>query len=276
MLLESRGTTIISLNLSVVGRRVARSLMCAVLASALLASCVPDRTEFIESTAAFALTEADVAVAQDQIFDATFAFIAVPADPIWTDLERVGIPRGPNVGAETMDLARQDGPGGMQLGTITLRIPMESLPLSFTQVEMQFKGDDTMRSFDVGRWDVEVSSPNPAIPEVGETGISGAIPCGPTTGTFRNDSGETITSSSTVVLADGVDVTSSLQPTTVAPGEKFDLTLDLSCDTSSDFYIVSPEVSFEAGDNQIMTRLGWMSLGYTNLDDDALERISQR
>ncbi|MDO5735935.1 MAG: hypothetical protein Q4P15_05625 [Propionibacteriaceae bacterium] len=35
-------------------------------------------------------------------------------------------------------------------------------------------------------------------------------------------------------------------------------------------------VAGPAGDNQITSRLGWMSLGYTDIDDDALERISQR
>lgn len=258
-------------------RRTRVTAVVAALALMVVAGCAPGPSPVpTESVAAFALTAADVAVPEDQDFDVSFPFVADPDDPIWTELERVAVPQGPNFAAETMDLKRQDGPGGQQLGTITLRMPMDSLPLSFTQVEVQFKGDDTMRSFDVGRWNLAVASSNPQVPEVGATGLSGAIPCGSTSGTFRNDTGETLVSTSARVAADGVEVTSSMEPPRVFPRQNFELTLDLSCDTSSDFYIVSPDVVFETEGAPVSTRLGWISMGYMDVDDAALERIHQR
>lgn len=230
-----------------------------------------------ESMAAFALTSADVAVPKDQVFDVTLPFLADPADPIWTDLVTVGIPGGGYfVGPGTFTVVVGDTHDDLQVGSITLSLDFSALPLSFDTLDVQFEGDDEYRSVPVGAWKLHQGEGNPKVPEVGRTGIGGAIPCGLTSGTFRNDSGESITSSSVKVDAKGLEVTSSIDPPTVLPEEQFELTLDLSCETAADFYIVSPEVTFGTQGEPVSSRLGWISVGFTNLDDEALERIAQR
>lgn len=247
-------------------------LVAGVLAaSGALAACSSEPDEG-ESSAIFALTEADVMVPAEQDYEVQVPFLADPADPIWAGLPMVGIPGGPHlVGPEATTPIKSGTRDGKDLGSFSFSILPELLPLTFDTLNLYYAGEDKARSMDIGQWTLVAGEENPEIVEV--SGVSAASSCASISGTFTNNSSETLTSVSAETMARGIELQSTIVPEEVASGEEFDLTLDMTCDDSADYRIVSPEVSFATENSPITTRVGWLSVDFA--DEDAFPWVGE-
>lgn len=236
----------------------------------------PDPVPRAETQATFAVTSADVAVAPDDEFPVNLIFVAPEDDPIWDGLTGVGVPEGPELSpGEFVIEGGAPVPGGV-LGNLTFSLPVGSAGVTFDEVELYLTGQAGPARADVGTWTIAPVEPAAAeVAPVGDVALTADV-CGTVSASFRNESAAALTAARATVDAPGASVAAAELTGPAAPGENFLLDLELTCDGTADFYILSPTVTYETAEGEVTTRLDPVTIGLTAITDETVARITAR
>lgn len=226
--------------------------------------------------AAFAASSVDVAIAPADEFPVNLVFVAGEDDAIWDRLTGVAVVDGPQLGAGEFTVERGSDVGGGVIGNLTFSLDAGSVGIDFEEIELFVSDLEEPIVVDVGSWHIEpTDADGGGVTATGDFPLTADI-CGPFSATFRNDTDETITAATAVVDAPGASVSTAPIPAAVPPGDEFTLDLELACDASAEFYIVSPTVTYETAQGEHTSRLDPMTIGLTSITADTVERIVAR
>ncbi|WP_454086182.1 hypothetical protein [Georgenia sp. Marseille-Q6866] len=222
------------------------------------------------------MSSVDVAIAPADEFPVNLVFVAGEDDPIWDRLAGVAVVDGPQFGSGDFIVEKGSVVDGGVIGNLTFSLDAGSTGVAFEEIELFVSDLEEPIVVDVGAWSIEPNDADGAgVTATGDFPLTADI-CGPFSATFRNDTAETITAATATVDAPGASVSTAPIPAAVAPGDEFTLDLELACDASAEFYIVSPTVTYETAQGQHASRLDPMTIGLTAISADTVERIVAR
>lgn len=239
--------------------------MVVACATACAAEPEPPRS----SPPSFAVTAADVVLAEGEPYPVNLIFLAEEGDPIWTGLTGVELPGDASVGPGQFDIIRGEGSDGFQLGNITFAVDVPPNGLSFTSVGLVYEGSTEPVPVDVGSWTFSEAPREEFATDETKAAVAAIegctradIPVPATTAAvdeFRTGSAD--------VTADEVE----LSP------ERGTISVDFSCTDDADFYVISPSLDYtdNAGSRR-STRFAAIAIGFQDIDDADLLRIRGR
>lgn len=242
-------------------------------------ACAPPSEEIGVTSAAFAITSADVHAAPGDPYPVNLIFVAPDGDPIWNDLSGVAIPDGPQFSPGQFAVER--GTSGLHgsLGNLTFDIPGDVELVAFDAVEVFLEGVDAPQTVPVGPWQVARRAPSTALNPTGDYALTMPT-CGEIATEVRNDTGSAVTLTGVDIPTPNVTVTdfAPTQGDELVPGATAAIAITFSCDSDvSDFFVVSPEISYTAADGELgAVRLPSASVGLTAVDEQVVERIVGR
>lgn len=221
------------------------------------------------SPPSFAVTSANVVLAEGRAYPVNFVFVADDRDPIWTELTGVELPGNTSIGPGQFELIRGEGSAGFQLGNITFEVDVPPDGVSFESVGLIYEGLREPVQVNVGHWalseaptdEFATADTNAEVAAIG--GCTHAdLPVPETVvqvDAFRTGSAE--------VTADDV----ALNPEDGAIG------VDFSCTDDMDFYVISPILDFtDSAGAQRTTRFGPVAIGFQDIDEADFQRIRGR
>lgn len=240
------------------------------MVAATATSCTSDPTPQPKNyPPSFAVTSADVILAEGYSYPVNFIFTAVQDDPIWTELTGVELPGDASVGPGQFAVIRGEGADGFQLGNITFELDVPPDGISFESVGLIYEDSPEPVSVDVGSWTLHEAPPDEFA--TGETKAEVAAIAGCTQADLpvpeTTSAVDTFRTGSADVTADEVE----LSPDGGA------ISVVFSCTEDADFYVISPSLDYtdDAGARR-STRFAPIAIGFQDIDDADLQRIRHR
>ncbi|WP_431792092.1 hypothetical protein [Microbacterium paraoxydans] len=234
---------------------------------AIPASCSPEETT--PSTASFARTSATIVQPTNAAYPINLIFVAEPDDAIWTDLTGIVLSDELSIPPGDFTVMRGDGTNGVTLGNVTFTVDISAAGLSFRTVGLVFAGSSTITRVPVGSWSLRGAPADDFASEDVGADVVGMPRCG--TADFPVPeavaSVQRFEPGSPDVHAD--EVTLDIRSHSV--------TAELACEGDFDFRVMSPSIDYTDDSGKTRTtRLAPVSIGFQDVTDEDLQRISRR